>query len=56
MAFDNQEVELRVGETVRLGRVRVTVIDIDNGEVTFQVEDPNEGKDTRPPDLTGRPR
>jgi hypothetical protein len=34
-----QEVELRVGDSVWLGEYRVTVVEIDGDEVVFQVDD-----------------
>lgn len=40
MKFDQQEVELRVGDTVVIDQVRVTVIGITDGEVTFEVLEP----------------
>lgn len=54
MAFGEQEVELRVGDTLWLGQLRVTVVDIEEGEVTFQVDDPNCGGPA--PDVVVRPR
>ena len=34
-----QEIELTVGEVFHVGDTTVTVIDIDNGEVTFRIDD-----------------
>ena len=56
MAFDEQEVELRVGDTLWLGQLRVTVIDIEDGEVTFQVDDPSKTPDDMAADVVVRPR
>jgi len=36
-----QEFEVTVGDIFRIGETTVTVIDIDNGEVTFRVDDGN---------------
>jgi hypothetical protein len=33
------EVDVAIGDVLRLGRTTVTVIDIDNGEVTFRIDD-----------------
>ena len=34
-----QEIELTVGDVFQVGDTTVTVIDIDNGEVTFRIDD-----------------
>lgn len=34
-----QEIEVTVGDIFRIGDTTVTVIDIDNGEVTFRIDD-----------------
>lgn len=34
------ELELSVGDVVQIGEYTVTVMDIENGEVTFRVEEP----------------
>jgi hypothetical protein len=34
------ELELAVGDVVQIGDYTVTVMDIENGEVTFRVEEP----------------
>ncbi len=39
MTVREQEIELRVGDSVWLGEYRVTVIEIDGDEVVFQVDD-----------------
>lgn len=53
MTFDETEVELRVGETLLIGQVQVTVIEIEEGEVVFQVDDPSPEES---PAATPRPR
>lgn len=44
-----QEIELRVGDSVWLGEYRVTVVEIDGDEVVFQIDDSekSEPKETR---------
>ncbi len=56
MAFDEQEVELRVGDSLWLGQVRVTVVEIDDGEVIFQVDDQSKIKADTAVDVSVRPR
>ena len=34
------ELELTVGDVLQIGEYTVTVLDIENGEVTFRVEEP----------------
>lgn len=34
-----QELEVAVGDVLRIGEMTVTVIDIENGEVTFRIDD-----------------
>lgn len=34
-----QELELAVGDVLQIGETTVTVIDIENGEVTFRIDD-----------------
>ena len=53
MSFDVKEVELRVGETLRIGQYRVTVVEIDGEEIVFQVDDP---KNDKPAKVAIRPR
>lgn len=53
MSFDIQEVELCVGETLRIGQYRVTVVEIDGDEIVFQVDDPETGP---PAQVAPRPR
>lgn len=33
------ELELAVGDVVRIGATLVTIIDIENGEITFRIDD-----------------
>lgn len=35
------ELDLAVGDVVQIGEMTVTVIDIENGEVTFRIDDGN---------------
>lgn len=53
VTFDENEVELRVGEAVWVGHYRVTVIEVDGREVVVQVEE-STGEETSTP--VGRPR
>ncbi len=49
------ELELAVGDVVQIGDYTVTVIDLENGEVTFRIQEPPAGED--PPEPTPpRPR
>ena len=34
------EIELTVGDVVQIGEYTVTVIDLENGEVTFRIQEP----------------
>lgn len=34
------EIELTVGEVLQIGDYTVTVIDLENGEVTFRIQEP----------------
>ncbi len=36
--FDDQEVELCIGDVLRVGHYSVTVVDIDDDEVSFRVD------------------
>lgn len=38
------ELELTVGDVLQVGHHTVTVLDIDDGEVTFRIEDSEEGE------------
>ncbi len=49
-----QEVELRIGDSLLVGELRVTVVDIDGDEVVFRVDD-STGPDPSP-DVVIRPR
>ena len=44
MTVREQEIELRVGDSVWLGEYRVTVVEIDGDEVVFQVDDSEKSK------------
>lgn len=35
----HQQVELTVGDVVRIGDTVITVVDIENGEITFRIDD-----------------
>ena len=48
MKFDPQEVELRVGDTVVIGEVRMTVVDITDDEVTLDFVDADKVEPTAP--------
>lgn len=34
------EIELTVGDVVQIGEYTVTVVDLENGEVTFRIQEP----------------
>ncbi len=46
-----QEVELSVGQIIRVGDVLVTILDIDNGEVHIQIDTIADGEE----ELIGMP-
>lgn len=35
----HQELDLVVGDVIRIGETLITVIDIENGEITFRIDD-----------------
>jgi hypothetical protein len=41
MDWPGWELELFVGETLQVGDVRITVVDIDGDEICFQIERPD---------------
>ena len=43
--MNKTEVELTVGETVQLGDVTVTIVDIDENEIHFRIESPQDQAD-----------
>ena len=47
------EFELNVGDVVQVGDYTVTVIDLENGEVTFRIQEPVPDED---PAESGSPR
>jgi hypothetical protein len=50
------ELELTVGDVLQIGEYTVTVLDIENGEVTFRVEEPEHGEDSGESSSILRPR
>ncbi|QDU37455.1 hypothetical protein Mal4_17680 [Maioricimonas rarisocia] len=34
-----REIEVTIGETIQVGNLMVTVVDVENGEIRFHVED-----------------
>lgn len=55
-AMSLYEIELTVGDVVLIGEYTVTVIDLEDGEVTFRIQDPvaeDESPDTQ---TSPRPR
>jgi hypothetical protein len=49
------ELELTVGEVIQIGEYTVTVIDLEDGEVTFRIQEPATADDTEMP-VVQRPR
>jgi len=49
------ELELTVGDVVQIGEYTLTVIDLENGEVTFRIQEPATEEDRAEPALP-RPR
>jgi hypothetical protein len=47
----HQELDLAVGDVVRIGETLITVIDIENGEITFRIDDAEPADDDRTNDL-----
>jgi riboflavin synthase alpha subunit len=39
------EVELEIGDVIEIGGVSLTVVEIDQGEVTFRIHDSNDDSD-----------
>jgi hypothetical protein len=50
------ELELSVGDVLQIGEHTVTVLDIENGEVTFRVEVPDPGVERNDGTSFPRPR
>ena len=50
------EIELTVGEVVQIGEYTVTVIDLENGEVTFRIQEPEAEEESGENPGTPRPR
>ena len=50
------EMELSVGDVLQVGEHTVTVLDIENGEVTFRVEESDSGTDGNDGASSPRPR
>ena len=50
------ELDLTVGDVLQVGEYTVTVLDIDNGEVTFRVEEPKLNEESGDGTSTLRPR
>ena len=48
----HQELDLAVGDVVRIGETLITVIDIENGEITFRIDDAEPADDDRTNDLS----
>ena len=54
--MQHHELELTVGDVLQIGEHTVTVLDIENGEVTFRVEEPEHGIDASESSSVPRPR
>ena len=50
------ELELMVGDVLQIGEYTVTVLDIENGEVTFRVEEPKLTEESGDAPSVPRPR
>ena len=50
------ELELTVGDVLQVGEYTVTVLDIENGEVTFRVEEPEQSDEVGDGSSVLRPR
>lgn len=50
------EIELTVGDVLQIGEYTVTVIDLDNGEVTFRIQEPILEDETADSTAAPRPR
>jgi hypothetical protein len=50
------ELELTVGDVIQIGEYTVTVIDLENGEVTFRIQEPVAGDDSHETPAMPRPR
>ncbi|MBC8116799.1 MAG: hypothetical protein H7062_20585 [Candidatus Saccharimonas sp.] len=50
------ELELTVGDVLQVGEHTVTVLDIENGEVTFRVEGPEQSDEADEASAVLRPR
>ena len=50
------EVELTVGDVVQIGDYTVTVIDVENGEATFRIQEPDQDPDPGEGAAVARPR
>ena len=50
------ELELTVGDVLQIGEYTVTVLDIENGEVTFRVEEPEHCEESGDGSSVLRPR
>ena len=54
--MSHHELELTVGDVIQIGDYTVTVIDLDNGEVTFRIQEPDSGEHPIESPATPRPR
>lgn len=43
--MNNHQFDLRVGETVRLGDYKVTLVEVDGGEAVLEIEGPDPNGD-----------
>lgn len=50
------ELDLVIGDVVEIGEYKLTVMDIENGEVTFRVIEPQSDDDQPVESTTPRPR
>jgi hypothetical protein len=48
MDWPESELELQIGESVFIGDIRLTILDVDGDEIFFQIERPESGSDWVP--------
>jgi hypothetical protein len=54
--MSHHEFELSVGDVIQIGEYTVTVIDLENGEVTFRIQDPDGAAQPAENPVVQRPR
>ncbi len=54
--MSHHELDLTVGDVIQIGDYTVTVIDLDDGEVTFRIQEPDSWEPPIESPATPRPR